>query len=59
VTDSIWQAVKAKKIICASKEDIRRLVTDDSRMAEYDDMFDCAKVGSVRCALKSLFCVGL
>jgi hypothetical protein len=44
VNESAWQAVRAVTCIKASKEKILKLVTDDRRMKEFDDMFDFAKV---------------
>lgn len=35
-----WQAIKAEKLIHADKVQILKLLTDDSRLKEYDDMLD-------------------
>lgn len=44
VEGSIWSAIKARRVLSGTKEDLKKLLLDDERIAEYDDMFDCAKV---------------
>jgi hypothetical protein len=44
VNESAWQAVRAVTFVKSNKEAVLKLVTDDSRMAQFDDMFDFAKV---------------
>lgn len=44
VLGSIWQAVKASTVVKANKMDILALIMDNSRIHEYDDMFDFSKV---------------
>ena len=44
VLGSIWQAVRAFTVVKADKMDILKLIMDDSRIYEYDDMFDFSKV---------------
>ena len=44
VIGSFWQAVRAVTNIKADKFDILNLVIDDSRIAEFDDMFDFSQV---------------
>jgi hypothetical protein len=44
VLGSVWQAVKASTVIKANKMDILTLIMDNSRIHEYDDMFDFSKV---------------
>lgn len=44
VPGSIWQAVRAYTAVKADKMDILKLIMDDSRIHEYDDMFDFSKV---------------
>ena len=40
VCGSNWNAVRARGVINGSKEDILKLLTDDNRIGEFDDMFD-------------------
>eukprot|EP00596_Hydrurales_sp_CCMP1899_P005757 CAMPEP_0119038012 /NCGR_PEP_ID=MMETSP1177-20130426/6657_1 /TAXON_ID=2985 /ORGANISM="Ochromonas sp, Strain CCMP1899" /LENGTH=218 /DNA_ID=CAMNT_0007000013 /DNA_START=134 /DNA_END=787 /DNA_ORIENTATION=- len=40
VTDSVWQVIKAVTNIKSDKMEIFKLVNSDTRMGEYDDMFD-------------------
>jgi hypothetical protein len=40
VAGSTWQAIKAHTYIRTNKEKLRSLLTDDSRINEFDDMFD-------------------
>ena len=40
VAGSTWQAIKAHTYIRTNKEKLRTLLTDDSRINEFDDMFD-------------------
>ena len=44
VAGSFWQAVRATADIKGSKMDILKLIMNDSRIGEYDDMFDFSKV---------------
>lgn len=44
VTDSFWQAVKAVSNISIDRMKILKLLTNDSRLVEYDDMFDFCQV---------------
>eukprot|EP01038_Epipyxis_sp_PR26KG_P012645 gene12645-16953_t len=43
VNNNNWQAIKAVTTICANKYKLVQLLVDDSRMGEYDDMFDYHK----------------
>ena len=53
VLGSVWQAVKAFTVVKADKMDILKLIMDDSRIYEYDDMFDFSKVQQL--AMKLFF----
>lgn len=45
VANSSWQAIKAVSVMKTSdKMNLVRLLTDDSKMGEYDDMFDFSTV---------------
>jgi hypothetical protein len=46
IVNSSWQAIKAITIMRADKKDLLNLLTDDSRMREYDDMFDYSTVAN-------------
>jgi hypothetical protein len=52
VTDSIWQAIKAVTNIKIEKMEILKLVNSDTRMGEYDDMFDFCQVIDVKISQK-------
>ena len=44
VAGSFWQAVRAVTEIKGNKRDILKLIIDDSRIGEFDDMFDFSQV---------------
>ena len=44
VIGSFWQAVRAVTEVKADKFDVLKLVIDDSRIGEFDDMFDFSQV---------------
>lgn len=44
IANSTWNALKAELVINAEIEVLRKLLVDDSRVGEYDDMFDTCEV---------------
>jgi hypothetical protein len=44
VSGSNWQAIKAVTGMRADKNSIVKLIMNDNRMGEFDDMFDFARV---------------
>lgn len=44
ISGSLWQAMKAVTYLSAAREDIFLLLTDDDRMADFDDMVDYVQV---------------
>ena len=44
VEGSIWQAIKATTYIVAPRDDIVRLLVDDDRLGEFDEMVDRIQV---------------
>jgi len=54
VNGSVWQAIRGWTLIPASKFDILKLLWNDNRIAEYDDMFDTFQVSSFGCCFVAL-----
>jgi hypothetical protein len=46
VAGNTWNAVRAVGVVRADKEDILKLLIDDKRIGEFDDMFDSCTVRS-------------
>lgn len=44
IANSTWNALKAELVINADIDVLRKLLVDDSRVGEYDDMFDSCEV---------------
>jgi hypothetical protein len=51
VSGSNWQAVRAVTGMRADKHSIVKLIMNDNRMGEFDDMFDFARVRELYCNL--------
>lgn len=50
VSGSSWNAIKAVTVMQTSPKSLLSVLIDDSRMSEYDNMFDYAQVICVNCA---------